>query len=197
MQTQDKVLPVDIGIENRKQIAQGLSRLLADTYSLYLKTHYFHWNVTGSLFHSLHQMFEEQYTELAMAVDTIAERIRSLGYFPWVLQRVYRIKLNQRDAGSTFRGYGTHSPKVMKRWCGRLRKPTAERGDDESTKDLLAERLRVHEKTAWRHQQGLNYHPVHALRCWIKKKESGVEFPSRIKKRLVPRLFATKHKDEY
>jgi len=83
MQTQDKVLPVDIGIEdeNRKQIAQGLSRLLADTYSLYLKTHYFHWNVTGSLFHSLHQMFEEQYTELAMAVDTIAERIRSLGYF--------------------------------------------------------------------------------------------------------------------
>jgi len=74
-----QVLPVDIGIEdeNRKQIAQGFSSL-ADTYSLYLKTHYFHWNVTGSLF-SLHQMFEEQYTELAMAVDTIA--IRSLGYF--------------------------------------------------------------------------------------------------------------------
>jgi len=82
MQTQDKVLPVDIGIETKtaNKLPKGFL-VCCDTYSLYLKTHYFHWNVTGSLFHSLHQMFEEQYTELAMAVDTIAERIRSLGYF--------------------------------------------------------------------------------------------------------------------
>src|SRR4028118_924912 len=83
MQTQDKSLAVDIGIaeDSRKEIALGLSRVLADTYSLYLKTHYFHWNVTGPMFTSLHQMFEQQYTELATAVDELAERIRALGVF--------------------------------------------------------------------------------------------------------------------
>jgi starvation-inducible DNA-binding protein len=83
MQTQDKSLAVDIGIaeDSRKEIALGLGRVLADTYSLYLKTHYFHWNVTGPQFNSLHLMFEQQYTELAVAVDDIAERIRSLGVF--------------------------------------------------------------------------------------------------------------------
>jgi len=82
MQTADpKKAPVNIGIEesDRQAIAGGLSRLLADTYSLYLKTHYFQWNVTGPMFHSLHQMFEEEYTELSQAVDDIAERIRTLG----------------------------------------------------------------------------------------------------------------------
>ncbi|MER3588441.1 MAG: DNA starvation/stationary phase protection protein, partial [Mastigocladus sp. ERB_26_1] len=75
-------LPVNIGIDetNRAKIAEGLSRLLADTYTLYLKTHNFHWNVTGPMFQTLHLMFEQQYTELAMAVDLIAERIRALGY---------------------------------------------------------------------------------------------------------------------
>ncbi|MCA1995231.1 MAG: DNA starvation/stationary phase protection protein, partial [Coleofasciculus sp. S288] len=83
MQTQDKSVAVDIGIseDSRKEIADGLSRVLADTYSLYLKTHYFHWNVTGPMFNSLHLMFEEQYTELATAVDEIAERIRALGVY--------------------------------------------------------------------------------------------------------------------
>jgi len=101
MQTQDKVLPVDIGIETKtaNKLPKTFSSASRHLFAV-SQTHYFHWNVTGSLFHSLHQMFEEQYTELAMAV-TIAERIRSLGYFAWVLQRVYRIKLNQRDAGST------------------------------------------------------------------------------------------------
>src|SRR5947209_9492998 len=77
-----RAIPIDIGIaENeRAAIAAGLSRLLADTYTLYLKTHNFHWNVTGPMFNTLHLMFETQYTELALAVDSIAERIRALGY---------------------------------------------------------------------------------------------------------------------
>src|SRR5437868_10877110 len=75
-------MKINIGIEekDRKQIAQGLSKLLADTYTLYLKTHNFHWNVTGPMFQTLHLMFEQQYNELALAVDLIAERIRALGY---------------------------------------------------------------------------------------------------------------------
>src|SRR3954471_918614 len=75
-------LEIDIGIskKDRKEIADGLSRLLADTYSLYLQTHNFHWNVTGPMFQTLHLMFETQYTELALAVDLVAERIRSLGF---------------------------------------------------------------------------------------------------------------------
>lgn len=82
MRIQDNFMPVNIGISesDRKQITQGLSRLLADTYSLYLKTHNFHWNVTEPVFQTLHLMFETQYTELATAVDLIAERIRALGY---------------------------------------------------------------------------------------------------------------------
>ncbi|MEJ7708763.1 MAG: Dps family protein [Pyrinomonadaceae bacterium] len=75
-------MPIDIGIEenDRREIAQGLSRMLADTYTLYLKTHNFHWNVTGPMFQTLHLMFEGQYTELSSAVDLIAERIRALGF---------------------------------------------------------------------------------------------------------------------
>src|SRR5215212_8399315 len=75
-------MPINIGIgeSERRAIADGLSRLLADTYTLYLKTHNFHWNVTGPMFQTLHLMFEQQYTELALAVDLIAERIRALGY---------------------------------------------------------------------------------------------------------------------
>src|ERR671926_181858 len=77
-----QAMPIDIGIEenDRREIAEGLSRLLADTYTLYLKTHNFHWNVTGPMFQTLHVMFEQQYTELALAVDLIAERIRALGF---------------------------------------------------------------------------------------------------------------------
>lgn len=78
---------MDIGIsdQNRAEIAEGLSRLLADTYTLYLKTHYFHWNVTGPMFQTLHLMFETHYNELALAVDLVAERIRSLGHIAPVL----------------------------------------------------------------------------------------------------------------
>ena len=75
-------MPVNLGIneKDRAKIAEGLSRLLADTYTLYLKTHNFHWNVKGPMFQTLHLMFETQYTELALAVDMIAERIRALGF---------------------------------------------------------------------------------------------------------------------
>jgi starvation-inducible DNA-binding protein len=77
-----QTMPINIGIEeqDRREIASGLSNLLADTYTLYLKTHNFHWNVTGPMFRTLHLMFEEQYNELALAVDLIAERIRALGF---------------------------------------------------------------------------------------------------------------------
>jgi starvation-inducible DNA-binding protein len=77
-----KAMPINIGIEesDRRAIAEGLSKLLADTYTLYLKTHNFHWNVTGPMFQTLHLMFEQQYNELALAVDQIAERIRALGF---------------------------------------------------------------------------------------------------------------------
>src|SRR6478672_6214687 len=91
MQTSDikKTMKVDIGIEEnaRKEIAEGLSRLLADTYTLYLKTHNFHWNVTGPMFQTLHLMFEEHYQELWAATDVIAERIRTLGEFVPATQR--------------------------------------------------------------------------------------------------------------
>src|SRR6516164_8047894 len=82
MAKKEAVPHVNIGIsdKDRKKIAEGLSRLLADTYTLYLKTHNFHWNVTGPMFRTLHLMFEEQYNELALAVDSIAERIRALGF---------------------------------------------------------------------------------------------------------------------
>src|SRR5690242_12364442 len=82
MAKKEAVPHVNIGISDkeRKKIAEGLSKLLADTYTLYLKTHNFHWNVTGPMFNTLHTMFETQYTELALAVDAIAERIRALGY---------------------------------------------------------------------------------------------------------------------
>jgi starvation-inducible DNA-binding protein len=155
MQTQDKNLAVDIGIseDSRQEIAQGLSRVLADTYSLYLKTHYFHWNVTGSLFNSLHLMFEQQYTELAIAVDDIAERIRSLGVFaPGSYSQFAELTSipETRDVPSAedmVRLLVEGNEAVAK--TARSVFPAAEKGNDESTADLLTDRLRVHEKTAW------------------------------------------------
>lgn len=155
MQLQDKAKPIDIGINEqaRQEIAQGLSRLLADTYSLYLKTHYFHWNVTGFLFPQLHQMFEEQYTELASAVDTIAERIRALDVFaPGSYSAFAELTSipETRDVPSAeemVRLLVEGNEAVVK--TARSIYPAAERGDDQSTLDLLTDRLRVHEKNAW------------------------------------------------
>ena len=155
MQTQAKGLPIDIGIpeDSRKEIASGLSRLLADTYSLYLKTHNFHWNVTGPMFQTLHLMFETQYNELALAVDLIAERIRALGFpapgtytdfsqlssipeTPGVPKADEMIRLLVEGQESVAR-------------TARSIFPLAEKVNDEPTADLLTQRLQVHEKTAW------------------------------------------------
>ncbi|MFB2875861.1 Dps family protein [Floridanema aerugineum] len=155
MQAQAQSLPLNIGIdeEARQEIASGLSRLLADTYSLYLKTHYFHWNVTGPMFTSLHAMFELQYTELAAAVDIIAERIRSLGVFApgsystfAELSSIPETK-DVPNAEEMVRLLVEGNEAVAK--TARSIFPAAERGDDQSTLDMLTQRLSVHEKTAW------------------------------------------------
>ena len=109
-------MAIDIGIseEDRKSIVDGLSRLLSDTYVLYLKTHNFHWNVTGPAFRTLHLMFEEQYTELALAVDSIAERIRALG-FPGA-RRVFDLCASVFDQGRRRRALGPgHDPATGRR----------------------------------------------------------------------------------
>ena len=147
--------PIDIGIgeKDRQEIAAGLSRLLADNFTLYLKTHNFHWNVTGPMFRTLHVMFEEQYNELWAANDEIAERIRTLGLFapgtfgeftslasireeegvPAAMQMVRQLVDGHEAAARTARS-------VLE---------TAENANDAPTADLLTERLQVHEKTAW------------------------------------------------
>ncbi|MFP4253634.1 MAG: Dps family protein [Halothece sp.] len=158
MQTADpktNQTPVNIGIEedDRQAIAEGLSRLLADTYSLYLKTHYFHWNVTGSMFHSLHQMFEEEYVELAQAVDDIAERIRTLGAVaPGSYSQFAELSSvsETRDVPSAqemVRLLVEANETVVR--TARSVFPAAERANDEATADLVTERMRTHEKTAW------------------------------------------------
>lgn len=155
MQTQDKAKPIDIGIDEqaRQEIAQGLSRLLADTYTLYLKTHYFHWNVTGPMFTSLHLLFEQQYTELALAVDEVAERIRALGVFAPGSYSQFT------ELGSISETKDVPSAEEMVSLLvegneavaktARSVFPAAEKGDDQSTMDMVTQRLRVHEKNAW------------------------------------------------
>ncbi|MFW2382023.1 MAG: Dps family protein [Acidimicrobiales bacterium] len=146
---------IDIGIEeaHRKEIADGLSRVLADTYTLYLKTHNYHWNVTGPMFNTLHLMFETQYNELWMAVDLLAERIRSLGEFSPGSYKEFADLTSIEDAK------GVPSAEEMiadlvagHEACARTARsvfPVADQGNDESTADLLTQRLQVHEKTAW------------------------------------------------
>lgn len=155
MPAQTNSIPIDIGIpeESRKEIAEGLSRLLADTYSLYLKTHNFHWNVTGPMFQTLHLMFETQYNELALAVDQIAERIRALG-FPAPATYSDFAKLSSIPETS-----GVPKAEEMIRLLvegqeavartARSIFPVSEKVNDEPTSDLLTQRLQVHEKTAW------------------------------------------------
>ncbi|CAJ5289965.1 DpsA protein [Burkholderia pseudomallei] len=146
---------INIGIsdKDRKKIATGLSRLLADTYTLYLKTHNFHWNVTGPMFNTLHLMFEEQYNELWLAVDLVAERIRTLGV---VAPGTYRefAKLSSIPEAD-----GVPAAEEMVRQLvegheavvrtARAIFPDADAASDEPTADLLTQRLQTHEKTAW------------------------------------------------
>ena len=149
------MMQVDIGIDadTRKEIADGLSRLLADTYTLYLKTHYFHWNVTGPMFQTLHLMFETQYTELALAVDLIAERIRALGFTAPGSYTQYAKLSSIPETTSVPKA--TEMIKLLvegqEAVCRTARSiyPIADKASDEPTADLLTQRLQLHEKTAW------------------------------------------------
>jgi starvation-inducible DNA-binding protein len=155
MQTQDRGMPVNIGIdqENRKQITDGLSRLLADTYTLYLKTHNFHWNVTGPMFQTLHLLFETQYTELAIAVDLIAERIRALGYpAPGTYSDFVKLSSIAETSGvpkatDMIRLLVEGQEAVVR--TARSIFPVVEQVNDEPTADLLTQRMQIHEKNAW------------------------------------------------
>jgi starvation-inducible DNA-binding protein len=146
---------IDIGIndQDRKAIADGLSRLLADTYTLYLKTHNFHWNVTGPMFQTLHLMFETQYNELALAVDLIAERIRALGYpAPGTYTEYAALSSIQETAGvpkaDKMIELLVEGQEAVVR-TARSIFPIVDKVNDEPTADLLTQRMQVHEKTAW------------------------------------------------
>jgi starvation-inducible DNA-binding protein len=148
-------MPIDIGIseELRQEIGAGLSRLLADTYTLYLKTHNFHWNVTGPLFNTLHLMFETQYTELALAVDLIAERIRALGLpAPGSYAQFAQLTCIQEETGvpaaeEMIRQLVKDQEAVVR--TARSIFPVVEKANDQPTADLLTQRMQIHEKTAW------------------------------------------------
>ena len=148
-------MDLDIGIskKDRQALATGLSHVLADSYTLYLKTHNFHWNVTGPMFQTLHVMFEEHYTELALAVDTIAERIRALGHpAPGTYKAFAKLASIEMEEGvpkaqEMIRSLVKGHEAVAK--TARSVFPAAEEANDQPTADLLTQRLQVHEKTAW------------------------------------------------
>jgi len=155
MAKKNAALQIDIGIndKDRKKIAEGLSRLLADTYTLYLKTHNFHWNVTGPMFNTLHLMFEGQYTELALAVDAIAERIRALGvHAPGSYKDFAKLSsIPEADgvpaAEEMIRQLVQGQEAVAR--TARDVFAAADAANDQPTADLLTQRPQTHEKTAW------------------------------------------------
>ena len=146
---------MDTGIpaKDRAAIAQGLSRLLADTYVVYLKTHNFHWNVEGPMFQTLHQMFMEQYTETWNAIDLVAERIRSLGHYaPGTYAEYNKLARIKETPGvpkaeQMVRLLIEGQEAVVK--TAREVLPIAEKADDQPTLDLLTQRMQIHEKNAW------------------------------------------------
>lgn len=148
-------MSVNIGMsdKDRKKIAEGLSKLLADTYTLYLKTHNFHWNVTGPMFNTLHTMFETQYTELALAVDAIAERIRALGYpAPGTYKEYAKLSSIAEEDGvpdaiEMIRKLVEGQEAVVR--TARSLFPAIDAAGDEPSADLLTQRMQTHEKTAW------------------------------------------------
>ena len=148
-------ISIDIGIaeKDRARIADGLSRLLADTYTLYLKTHNFHWNVKGPMFQTLHLMFEAQYNELALAVDLIAERIRAVGFpAPGTYGEYAKLSsITETDgvpeATDMIRLLVAGQEAVAR--TARKIFPIADKTNDEPTSELLTQRMQVHEKTAW------------------------------------------------
>jgi starvation-inducible DNA-binding protein len=148
-------MKIDIGIEaaKREEIAGGLSRVLADTYTLYLKTHNFHWNVTGKMFQTLHVMFETQYNELALAVDLVAERIRALGLpAPGTYRQFIELATIKEESGvpkaEDMIRLLVEGHETVARTARQVFK-SAESASDQPTCDLLTQRMQVHEKTAW------------------------------------------------
>jgi starvation-inducible DNA-binding protein len=148
-------MKINIGINeaDRTEIAAGLSRLLADSYTLYLQTHNFHWNVTGPMFQTLHLMFEEHYTELATAVDVIAERIRALGMpAPGTYSDFSRLSSIEEISGvpkaqEMIRILVEGHEAVVR--TARSVLPLVDKASDEASVDLLTQRMQLHEKTAW------------------------------------------------
>lgn len=148
-------MQIDIGIDeqHRRQIAEGLARLLADSYTLYLKTHNFHWNVTGPMFSTLHALFEEHYTELATAVDEIAERIRALGVAaPGSYQQFSQLSSIEEETGvpaaEEMIAQLVQGQEAVVR-TARSVFPAVEAAHDEPSADLLTQRMQIHEKNAW------------------------------------------------
>jgi starvation-inducible DNA-binding protein len=148
-------MKLNIGINeaSRKDIVNGLSHLLADSYTLYLKTHNYHWNVTGPMFQTLHLMFETQYTELALAVDLIAERIRSLGerapatYGEFSQLTAIQEDKNNPSAREMIKNLVESHETLIR--TARSIYPKVEQASDEASADLLTQRIQLHEKTAW------------------------------------------------
>lgn len=146
---------IDIGIseKERKTIADGLSRVLADTYTLYLKTHNFHWNVTGPMFQTLHLMFMDLYNEQWMAVDLVAERIRALGFpAPGTYREFASLTSIKESSGvpnakEMIRQIAEGQESVAR--TARAVFPVAEKANDQPTCDLLTQRMQIHEKNAW------------------------------------------------
>jgi starvation-inducible DNA-binding protein len=148
-------MAIDIGIsdKDRARIAESLSKMLADSYILYLKTHNFHWNVTGPMFNTLHVMFMQQYTELWNALDLIAERIRALGHpAPGSYKRYVELSTIQEEEGvpsahDMIRQLVAGQEAVTR--TARAAFKVADAADDQPTADLLTQRMEVHEKNAW------------------------------------------------
>ena len=144
---------IGLSLEQRQEITDHLARLLADTYTLYLKTHNYHWNVTGSQFNTLHTMFEDQYTELATAVDDIAERIRALGLpAPGSYSEYDRLTSIDEASGEEDSSEMLRQLVIGQETVARTARdgfPAADDANDQPSADLLTQRMQVHEKNAW------------------------------------------------
>jgi len=151
--THAEAIHIGIDEKSRKQVADGLSRLLADTYTLYLMTHNFHWNVTGPMFQTLHLMFETQYNELWLATDTVAERIRALGFtapatYSEFAKRTSIAEPNGIPEATAMVRQLVEGHETVIRTAREILSE-AEKANDQVTVDLLTQRLQTHEKTAW------------------------------------------------
>lgn len=146
-------LNIGIGKKERKEISLGLSHLLADSYTLYLKTHNFHWNVEGPMFNTLHVMFMDQYTELWNALDLIAERIRALGHYAPGSYKQYSKLSSISESDEIPKAEDMikqllEGHEIVARTARKVI-ASADKGNDEATLDLLTQRIQIHEKTAW------------------------------------------------